>query len=600
MAPSSEPLVLAGEFPPATRDQWRELVDGVLKGRPFEKVLVNRLHDGIELQPLYTAEDVPAGDATIGVPGSAPFVRGAAPASTGWDVRQHHAVVDVASANAAMLTDLERGATSLWVRCDPGSLAAALDGVLLDLAGVVLDAGPAFADAAAALEQLWSQQGVALTAVTGGFGADPIAYGAPVGPAVDLAQRGVARHPGMRAITVDGTVWNDAGGSDVDELAITLAAAVAYLRALIERGLSLADAASQIEFRFAATADQFATVAKLRAARRLWSRVTELSGGVQPQTQHAVTSAAMMTARDPWVNILRTTVACFGAAVGGANAVTVRPFDHAIGQPDGFSRRLARNTQAILLDESNLARVIDPGGGSWFVEHLTDDMARAAWSFFREIERAGGIAAALDSGLVRDRLDATWAERQSAIAHRKDPITGVSEFPDVAEAPVVRPPAPPAPDAVVPRRRYAAGFERLRDRADAAPQRPTVFLANLGPVAVHTARATFAKNFFEAGGIATLGNDGFESPVEVERAFAESGATIACICSSDAVYDERADATAVALRTAGARRVYLAGRRATEGVDDLIYVGCDALAVLESALDAALGESATDTKGTDR
>jgi methylmalonyl-CoA mutase len=600
MAPPSEPLVLAGEFPPADRDQWRALVDGVLKGRPFEKVLVNRLHDGIELQPLYTADDVSVGDAALGLPGAAPFVRGAEPAATGWDVRQHHVVVDAPSANAAMLTDLERGATSLWVRSEPGLLAAALDGVYLDLAGVVLDAGPAFAEAAAALEQLWSEQGVPLTAVSGGFGADPIAYGAAIDPAVDLAVSGAARHPRFRAITVDGTVWHDAGGSDVDELAITLAAGVAYLRALTARGLPLAEAASQIEFRLAATADQFATIAKFRAARRLWARVTELSGGVQPQAQHAVTSAAMMTARDPWVNMLRTTVACFGAAVGGADAITVRPFDHAIGQSDSFSRRVARNTQAILLDESNLSRVTDPGGGSWFVEHLSDEMANVAWTSFRDIERAGGIVAALDSGMVRERLDAAWNERLSAIARRKDPITGVSEFPDIAEVPVVRPPAPAAPDAVVPRRRYAEGFERLRDRADAADERPTVFLANLGPVAVHTARATFAKNFFEAGGIATIGNDGFESPVEVEGAFGDSGATIACICSSDAVYDERADATAVALRTAGARRVYLAGRRATDGVDDLIYVGCDALTVLESALDAVLGESAGDQKRSER
>jgi methylmalonyl-CoA mutase len=591
---SSDALVLAGEFPAASRDEWLVLVDGVLKGRPFDKVLVNRLHDGIDLQPLYTAHDVTAGPAALGLPGTAPFVRGASPVRLGWDVRQHHAVIDARAANGAVLADLERGATSLWLRSDPSVIGAVLDDVYLDLAGIVLDAGPAYVEAAAALEQLWAERGVPPTAVLGGFGADPIAYGMPVGPAADLAVRGAAHHPGFRAITVDGTVWHDAGGSDVEELALSVATGVAYLRALTAHGMTLADANSQIEFRLAATADQFSTIAKLRAARRLWARVTELSGSVQPQAQHAVTSSAMMTTRDPWVNILRTTVACFAAAVGGADAVTVRPFDAAIGQSDSFACRIARNTQAILLDESNLARVADPGGGSWFVEHLTDAMASSAWEGFREVERAGGIVAALDSGMVRDQLAATWDERAGDIARRKDPITGVSEFPDIAETAVDRPPGLPPHESVVPRRRYAAGFEALRDRADAAATRPAVFLANIGPIAVHTARSTFAKNFFEAAGIATIGNDGFASPVEVESAFTASGASIACICSSDAVYDERADATALALRTAGATRVLLAGRRDTKNVDETIYVGCDTLAVLERVLDAVLGDGASD------
>jgi methylmalonyl-CoA mutase len=206
------------------------------------------------------------------------------------------------------------------------------------------------------------------------------------------------------------------------------------------------------------------------------------------------------------------------------------------------------------------------------------------------LERAGGVAAALDSGMVGEILDATWAARAAAIARRKDPITGVSEFPDIAEAPVVRPPAPEPPHGIVPRRRYAEGFEHLRDRAETTPVRPTVFLANLGPVAVHTARSMFAKNFFESGGIVALGNDGFDSPVAVANAFADSGATIACICSTDAVYDERAESTALALREAGARRVYLAGRHEAPGVDEHVYAGCDAIEVLERALSTVLGE----------
>jgi methylmalonyl-CoA mutase len=592
MAPRScDALVLAGEFPAASRDEWLGLVDGVLKGRPFDKVLVSQLHGGIDLQPLYTADEITPSARASGLPGAPPYVRGSEPARASWDVRQHVGLADAGAANDAAIAELERGATSLWLRAEPEQLDRVLDGVYLDMAGVVLDAGPRFSETAAALVEIWSSRGIAATAVSGGFGADPIVYGAPIDAAMDLARRASVTYPQVRALTVDGTVWHDAGASDVDELALTLAAGVAYLRALDGCDLQVADAAQQIEFRFAVSADQFSGIAKLRAARRLWARVTELSGAVQPQVQHAVTSSAMLTQRDPWVNMLRATVACFAAAAGGADAVTVRPFDAAIGQSDAFSRRVARNTQSILLDESNLARVADPGGGSWYVEHLTGALASAAWDGFREIERAGGIIAALDSGMVGDRLASAWERRAAAIARRKDPITGVSEFPDIAEEPLERLPALPDHEAVVPRRRYAEGFERLRDRADAAPSRPVVFLANLGPVAVHTARATFAKNFFEAAGITTLGNDGFASPLEVETAFADSGATIACICSSDAMYDERADATALALRQAGARRTYLAGRRQTPGVDELIHAGCDALDLLGRALDCVLDGS---------
>jgi methylmalonyl-CoA mutase len=582
---SPDRLQLAGEFPPAGREQWLALVDGVLKGRPFDKVLVTHLHDGIDLQPLYTADDVAVDDERLGLPGAAPYRRGGVAARTAWDVRQHHVAGDPAATNDAVLADLERGATSIWLRAASSDLDRVLDGVYLDLAAIVLDAGPGYADAAEALLALWADREVAPSAALGGFGADPIAWGAPLDPAVRLAQRAAADFATVRAFTVDGTVWHDGGGSDADELGCALAAGVAYLRALTDAGLDIATAASQVEFRYAATADQFSTIAKLRAARRLWARVTELSGATQPQVQHAVSSTAMMTRRDPWVNMLRTTVACFGAAVGGADAITVQPFDHAVGASDSFSRRVARNTQALLHDESSLARVIDPAGGSWYVEALTDELARHAWDWFRDIERAGGMQAALDAGLVAQRLDATWAERSAAIARRKDPITGVSEFPDIAEAPVVRPPAPERPAAVVPRRRYAEAYEALRDRADAAATRPVVFLANLGPIAVHTARATFAKNFFETAGIAAVGNDGFDSPEAVADAFAASGAVIACICSSDKVYDDQAESTAAALQKAGAKRVYLAGKRDTDGVDEQIYVGCDALGVLTRAFD---------------
>ena len=250
---------------------------------------------------------------------------------------------------------------------------------------------------------------------------------------------------------MDALPYHEAGGSAAQELGASLATGVAYLRLLTGAGLTLQEACAQLEFRYAATADQFLTIAKLRAARRLWARVAEASGDVDAgaQRQHAVTSPVMMARRDPWVNMLRTTVACLSAGAGGADAVTVLPFDHSLGLPDAFARRIARNTSTILLEESHLARVIDPAGGSYYVERLTDELAHAAWDFFQEIERAGGQAAALRSGMLGERLAATWAERGRKLAKRREPITGVSEFPNLAEKPVERESAPAGPVLVV-------------------------------------------------------------------------------------------------------------------------------------------------------
>lgn len=292
-------------------------------------------------------------------------------------------------------------------------------------------------------------------------------------------------------------------GSAAQELGASLATGVAYLRELTGAGLSVEQACAQIEFRYAATADQFLTIAKLRAARRLWARVAEVCGapGAGAQVQHAVTSPVMMSRRDPWVNMLRTTIATLAAGVG-ADSVTVLPFDHALGLPDAFARRIARNTSTILIEESHLSRVIDPAGGSWYVEKLTDELAHAGWEFFQGIEQSGGQAAALRSGRLGQDLADTWAARSVKLAKRREPITGVSEFPNLAERPVERLPAPESPSGGLPRVRRDEAYEELRARSDAhlaaTGARPRIYLATIGPAAAHTARSTFVANLFQA------------------------------------------------------------------------------------------------------
>ena len=343
-------------------------------------------------------------------------------------------------------------------------------------------------------------------------------------------------------------------------------------------GLATAQSLRLLEFRLAATADQFVTIAKFRAARVLWNRVGELSevpAADREQFVHAVTSLPMLTRYDPWVNLLRTTVAAFAAGVGGADAVTVLPFDTRLGIPDALGRRMARNISSLLVSESHVAAVADPAAGSYAVEMLTAELAEAGWSAFQRIEQAGGILAALADGALLQGFAATAAERQRRIATRAQPITGVSEFPNLPE--------------VLPTRRiaeqgaltasWATDFEQMRDR----PTSGMVFLATLGPVAAHAARAGFAANLFAAGGIATVTAGATSGVEDVVAAFVAAEATVACLAAPDATYAEIGAAVIAALRAAGARHVLLAGRprgELAELVDDHVAVGDDVVEFL--------------------
>lgn len=653
------PLVLAAEFAPPTAAGWRAAVDRVLAGkdadlsaeeldRRFGRRLVTTTYDGLEVQPLYTRPDQSAEVPAAGLPGSWPYVRGRSVLGGvrgGWDVRQPVDLAEVAARGArAALDHLERGGTSVFLRPGPAGdaaavdvdlLDAALDGVYLDLATVALDTtfGP---QAAEALLALWERRQVPPADAAGVLGLDPIgdaaSRGIPVDPAevevaAGLASASVARWPGVRSWVVDATRYHEAGASDAEELACATATGLAYLRFLTDEGLEVGQAFDQLEFRLAATADQFGTTAKLRAARRLWARVAEVLGVPERggQRQHVLTSRAMLTRYDPWVNLLRNTTACFAAGVGGADAITVEPHDLLVDPkgPTDLGRRMARNTHLLLLEESQLARVIDPAGGSWYVEWLTDALARQAWTWVREIEAAGGMAAALESRLVQDRIEATWDRRAAQVARRTDTLVGVSDFPNLGDE------VPPvAGDAVLhhhsgtghagtrhsvpgpgglPRRRYGEAFEALRERTDEYERvhdvQPTVLLIRLGPAAAFTARATYAKGFFEtagfrtvtadAGGHADAGADVVPEAGHVRRWIAESGAHLACLCTSDALYAEYGAAVAGVVAGVGLTRIYAATRPGpvgdpllAAGVDELVYTGCDVLDALTRALQA--------------
>ncbi len=613
----ADDLALAAEFPAATREDWLGLVRAALKERPFE-ALTARTYDGLPIEPLS-----PRAKGAHAIAGRAP--------GQGWTLMQRVDHPDPATANTEALHDLKNGAAGLMLVCagsvsayrfgidgSPETLDRVLDGVQLD-AGITIDfnVGVDTRDTVRHFAALVQKRKLAPAAVDMRGSLNPIGGMAASGRSVrpwrelapyfaglvgDLAKQGFR---GPFAVG-DGRIVHNAGGSEAQELAFVIASGVAYLRALEANGVALDAARSMIYFRMAADDDQFLTIAKFRALRKLWARVEQACGlSPKPVYISAETAWRMMTRRDPWVNMLRTTIAALAAGVGGADAVCVLPFTMALGLPDRFARRVARNTQLLLLEESNLARVCDPAAGSGAIEDLTEKLCRAAWALFQEIEAAGGIVAALEAGTIQQKISTVRAAREKAVATRNDALTGTSDYPDLAELPVkvldVKPvggsatSSPPA-FPVLPRIRLAEPFERLRDQSDktlaATGARPKVFLANLGAVVDFNDRATFAKNFFAAGGIDAIASEGSQAIASMAAPFKGSGARIACLCSSDDVYAREAERIAKELTAAGARHIYLVGRpRGQEaalkaaGIRTFIFSGCDALAILQAAHD---------------
>jgi methylmalonyl-CoA mutase len=472
-----------------------------------------------------------------------------------------------------VLVALTEGVSALVLRVGApdgvaaGELDRLLEGVFLDLVPVVLDAG---ADLVAAadelLPQLTDMDDDKRARLSIDLGADPLTAPLSLRPCADIADvvaiagKATQYAGGVRAITVDGAALHDLGASASLELAGAVAAGVSYLRLLSDAGLSTSDSLRQISFRLAADDDQFMTIAKFRVIRRLWARVAEVVGEPDAGAArvHAVTSTPMMAQRDPWVNMLRTTVAAFGAGVGGADTVLVQPFDVAIsgglpGTAASFARRIARNTQLLLLEESHLGRVLDPAGGSWFVEDLTEQLAEKAWEHFQQIEAKGGFAEARD--FVTAEIAEVRDRRADDVNHRRKALTGVNEYPNLDEAPL---PHHDSSNAVA---RYAAGFEALRDRSDAylakTGSRPKVLLLPLGPLAEHNIRATFATNLLASGGIEAV-NPGAVDTAAVADAVTE-GTSAAVICGTDARYGTEAAGIVEAAREAGVSRVLLAG-----------------------------------------
>lgn len=599
---------VANLFPGHTEADWREAAEAALKGASLE-TLVSETADGVRVEPVYPPAEGPRA------------IRPGGP----WRIiaRLDHAHAD--EANAQALDDLANGADGLQIvssgalgaygfglrHFDSASLHKAFDGVRFDAgANFELDLGPDGPDQALRFGALIERSGAKPEDCLVAFGLDPFTASAR-GPfpadwsaqATRYVETALAlRSKGFRGpfLVADARPVHAAGGSPAQELAFALADAVALLRLLEQRGTPLGDARSLIAFRLAADADELATLSKFRALRIAWSRVEEACG-LEPRAAHVQAESAwrMMTARDPYVNVMRGAAAAFSAGLGGADSVSVLPHTLAAGLPDSLARRLARNAQLILLRESNLGFVADPAAGAGAFEALTKGVCEKAWGLFQEIEGQGGLPSALANGVFQRQVAASAAALVRNAACLRAPITGVSAHVDLDEPPVeVAIGAPeretfaPAEGALMPMR-LAEPFERLRDRSDdflrSTGARPKVYLAALGPEANHRRRVQFMREWLEVGGFDAVYDGEARTAHDAVTRFKASSARLACLCGPDDAYAEQAEALAKAFKASGAKGVALAGRPGefehawrAAGVDEFIFAGGDAVAALKS------------------
>jgi methylmalonyl-CoA mutase len=616
---------------------WRKSVEAELKGAPFDKKLVARTFEGIALQPLYTRASLPAG-ASDARPGEAPFLRGVRPLGykeRTWEIAQEHALRAPVLFNSAVMADLARGQDSVVLTpCaaaragfDSGENAADLAGdtgvaiasrreLTMALAGVDLGAVSvhvhAGADAlplAAIYLGLARDGGADWSKLTGSVTADPLgewveagrlaaSLGALYDSLAGWTTWSASHTPKLHTIGVNAVQWAEAGGTAVQELAFALAGAAEYLRALRDRDVPVALAGGRMRFRFAVGPQFFLEIAKFRAFRPLWARVLEAFGApahLAAQTAvHAATARWNKTMLDPHVNMLRATTEALSAVLGGCDSLHIGPFDETAGTSNEFSRRIACNVHTLLAEEFGFTQTADPGGGSWYLESLTDELARRAWVQFQAIEGRGGLAAALREGYPQQLVTKAAAEKAEAVAKRRLGLVGTNLFPNLKEKSL----APPTPasasrndrnhdgrhlaamlpaEAKWPARfeaalaaaasgatigqlarltrpiassewvivslkpwRAAAAIEELRAAADAFARRtgarPRVFLARMGPAAQHKARADFSAGFFAVGGFEVTGKDTFDLPEAAAQAAAASGAPVAVLCSTDETY----------------------------------------------------------------
>ena len=651
------PPVSFDEFAPVSYEAWKEEAVASLKGAPFEKKLLNKTYEGITLEPIYTQESMEKYLARLTFPGAEDFLRGVHAGgylAQPWAIAQAVDLVKPEDANAAFQQELAAGANALTFSLESNlalyglsDMQALLKNICLKENGLNVYAGASALPLLGLFKARANANGYDTAAYHGAIGADPIAtyalhgeleasldcYYDQMAAAVRWARE---KMPQVRTIYIQGSVYHNAGANAVQELAATMATAIAYMDALLARGLSVDDIAQSVRFGFSIGANFFMEIAKLRAARMIWSQIVKAYGGSGDSLKLNVaarTSAFTETKYDPYVNILRNTTQTFSAVVGGIDAMQVAPFDEACGASDEFSRRVARNIQVMMQHEFNLVSPVDPAGGSWYVETLTGQVAEAAWAEMQQIEAKGGMVACLQDGSWQEEVAQILAERLKKLATRSDRAVGTNMYANITEQPLEKAPVEAKPESpqgttvgkidlcveevanvfaagatlhqvalalnqgtcpaitVMAPHRWTEEYEALRQRSEQAKEKVKVFLCNIGPLSQFKARADFTTGFMEVADFQVINNDGFATAQEAAEAACASGAQFAVICSTDDVYPEVVVPLAQAIKAAKPEmQVMLAGAPAPEykdayvaaGVDEFIHVRANCLQILSN------------------
>ncbi|GHS92893.1 methylmalonyl-CoA mutase [Synergistales bacterium] len=615
------------EFKESTYDEWKEAATAALKGVPFDKSMFTQTYEGIRLEPIYTKESLKNIPEAATLPGESPSLRGSSFSGyvkSPWEIAQVCDAATPSEANEIIKRDLAKGATTITVRLSDATLDASdksdgSRGVFISsskdvarlLDGVDIAQYPFHIFAGASAKPLIDFI-APLGDLKGCIGADPIGsyllFGKlpraldklldEVGETINFAE---AKAMSLRTLLLRGSVYHDAGANAVQEVAFVMASAIELAQAMSDRDIGIDKFAKHIRFEFSVGSNFFMEIAKIRAARVIWSRIAESFGGGADSERadiFASTSLFTKTVYDPYVNLLRNTTEAFSAVLGGVDGLTVVPFDAAIRASDEFSRRVARNSQIMLQNEFHLREPIDPAGGSWYLESLTDELSRHIWAEIQKVEGKGGIVACIKDGYVQSEIGEILQQRLKKLATRADRALGTNMYPNVAETPLTG-------DKLIPinikepeitpllPHRWTEQYEEMRGRTESFKAKTgsnvRVFLANMGHIPQHKARADFITGFMEVANFDIIKNDGHATVEECAEAAVKSGGDVAVICSTDATYPELVPPLAKLIKAKQpSMKVFLAGAPAEEfkqsyidaGVDDFIHVRSNCLATL--------------------
>ena len=600
--------LLFDQFPPVSTEEWKAKVEADLKGAPFDKKLVWRTNEGFNVQPMYRAEDIASLNTTDSLPGEYPFVRGTR-VENDWLTRQEIVAETAKEANEKALDVLTKGVTSLGFKVKEATaeeLQTLLAGI--DVAAVELNFSTCIKKAetfATVLAAYLKENGLEAK-FRGSIDFNPLKKALKHGVAFNGDAVAIAKNileavkdvPALKVLSVNSVMLSNAGSYIFQELGYAMAWGAEWLTLLTDAGVDAATVASRIKFNMGVSSDYFMELAKFRAARMLWAQIVK-QYGVEDEackmTVHAITSSYNQTIYDAHVNLLRSQTETMSAALAGVDSITTVPFDNAYQTPDDFSERIARNQQFLLKEESHLDKVVDPAGGSYYVETLTVSIAAEAWKLFLSVEENGGFFAMVGNGEIQKAIRETSEKRHTDVARRKEILLGTNQYPNINEiaAAKIKKGAgcgcgcgcgQEEAGEGLPTSRAASDFEALRLATEAASNRPKVFMLTIGNLAMRLARAQFSTNFFGCAGYEIIDNLGFETvEAGVDEALAK-GADIIVLCSSD---DEYATLAPEAYKyLAGRAEFVVAGAPAcTEelkavGINDYVHVRCNVLETL--------------------